>query len=122
MSSAQSLGAPRIRRSDRFRVPLNIPVRLGWKSGTLLDVSAVGLFVTHTGSLQVGAVVEVTFNVSGGRFAGAMTVVSCNVIGLGTGEGGATVYGSRLSFTRVPEDSMTIVEGLLTAGGAPSNE
>ena len=47
------------------------------------------------------------------RFSSASTVVSCNVIGLGTGEGGATVYGTRLSFTRVPEDSMRIIEHLL---------
>lgn len=112
MSSAQSFDV-RVRRSDRFRVPLSVPVRIGWKTGTLLDVSAVGLFVTHTGSLQVGSVLEVSFTVGGQRFNGASTVVSCNVVGLGTGEGGATVYGTRLSFTRVPEDSMRIIEDLL---------
>lgn len=122
MSSAQSVGPSRVRRSDRFRVALNLPVRIGWKPATLLDVSAVGLFVTHTGSLQVGAEVQVTFTVSGQRFTGALTVGSCNVVGLGTGEGGATVYGSRLSFTRVPEESMTIIESLLAAGGPPSNQ
>ena len=120
MSSAQSLDR-HIRRSDRFRVALSVPVRLGWKTGTLLDVSAVGLFVTHTGTLQVGAMVEVTFTAGSARFSGSLTVVSCNVIGLGTGEGGATVYGTRLSFTRVSEESMRVIEGLLE-GGAPSNE
>jgi len=101
-----------IRRSNRFRVIMNVPVRLGRKSGTLVDISSAGVLATHTGMLNTGASVDLSFTYEGERFAASAKVASCTVVGLGAGEGGATLYASRLYFTNLPEPAKQMLDTL----------
>lgn len=102
-----------VKRSNRFRVVLNIPVKLGLKDGTLVDVSSAGALVTHSGALKTGGETEMTFTYNGKRFACRARVASCNVVGIGAGKDGATLFASRLYFTNLPEESQQIVEEIL---------
>ncbi len=102
-----------IRRSNRFRVIMNVPVRLGLKSGTLVDISTAGVLATHSGMLKTGASVDISFTYEGQRFAASAKVASCAVVGLGAGEGGATLYASRLYFTNLPDPAKELLDALV---------
>ncbi len=102
-----------VRRSNRFRVVLNVPVKLGLKDGTLVDVSSAGALVTHIGAMKTGGESQMTFQYNGKRFDGRVRVASCNVVGIGSGEGGATLFASRLYFTSLSEESQQIIEEIL---------
>ena len=108
-----------IRRSNRFRVIMNVPVRLGLKSGTLVDISSAGVLATHAGVLQNGATVDLSFTYEGTRFAASAKVASCTVVGLGAGEGGATLYASRLYFTNLPDPSKQMLDSLFGEPAIP---
>jgi len=105
-----------VRRSSRFRVPISRPVKIGLKDGTLVDVSSANAFVTHPAPLKVGSEVTMTFDFSGRRFTGRLKVGSCGVVGRQS-QSGETLYASRLYFTELPEESQSIIEEILTAGG-----
>jgi hypothetical protein len=111
-----------IRRSNRFRVIMNVPVRLGLKSGTLVDISSAGVLATHTGVLKTGATVDLSFTYEGERFAAAAKVASCTVVGLGAGEGGATLYASRLYFTNLPDSSKHLLDTLFGEPAIPQEQ
>lgn len=107
-----------IRRSNRFRVLLNVPLRIGLKNATLVDISTTGILATHSGTLKTGSIAEISFSHEGNKFAASARVASCTVVGLGAGEGGATLYASRLYFVSLPEDSRKMLESMIgeTAG------
>jgi hypothetical protein len=112
----QKLRMDAVRRSNRFRVIMNMPLRIGLKQATLVDISTAGVLATHTGMLKTGAVVEISFTRDGGKFAASAKVASCTVVGLGAGEGGATLYATRLYFVNVSEESKAILEAVVGEG------
>ena len=89
---SQKLPLDAIRRSNRFRVIMNVPLRIGLKQATLVDISTTGILATHTGTLKTGATVEIAFTHDDKKFAGQARVASCTVVGLGAGERGGTLY------------------------------
>ena len=103
-----------IKRSSRYRVVLNVPVKLGLKDGTLVDVSEVGALVTHEGALKNNTETNMTFNYGDKKFFGKVKVGSCGVVGLGAGQKGTTLFASRLYFTEnLPDESKHIIESIL---------
>ena len=108
----KQLSMDAVRRSNRYRVIMNLPVRLGpLKSGTLVDISTAGVLATHTGVLKNGANVEVSFTYGDQRFAATAKVASCTVVGLGGGE--TTLYASRLYFVNLPDPAKEMLESIL---------
>ena len=105
-----------VRRSNRFRVIMNVPLKLGWKPGTLVDISEAGVLATHAGVLQTGSFVDISFTYEGQQFAAKAKVETCTVVGLGAGPGGATLYASRLFFTDLSESAKQIVDRLVGSG------
>jgi hypothetical protein len=112
MKEKNPMGA--MRRSNRYRVVINIPVRLGLKDGTLVDVSQVGALVTHGGALSIGYHTNMTFMHNGRKFAGPVTVQYCNVVGIGAAADGGTLFASRVYFSDLSEDALQIIEAILT--------
>ncbi|HEX6099615.1 MAG TPA: PilZ domain-containing protein [Thermoanaerobaculia bacterium] len=106
----------KIRRSNRFRVIMNVPLRIGLKRATLVDISTTGILATHSGTLQTGATVEISFTHEGRSFAAQAKVASCTVVGLGAGEGGTTLYASRLYFVNLPEHERKMLEDMVGEG------
>jgi PilZ domain-containing protein len=102
-----------VRRSNRFRVVLNLPLRIGLKTATLVDISIAGILATHAGMLQTGASVEISFVSHDEKFQATAQVASCTVVGLGAGESGATLYASRLYFTKMSDASRKILESMV---------
>ncbi|HEX8252858.1 MAG TPA: hypothetical protein VF846_06915 [Thermoanaerobaculia bacterium] len=99
-----------VRRSNRFRVIMNLPLKLGRKDGTLIDISEAGVLATHAGVLETGATIEISFVQDGERFVASAKVETCTVVGLGAGPGGATLYASRLFFKNLSESAKRILE------------
>lgn len=111
---AEKIAMNAIKRSSRYRVVLNLPVKLGLKDGTLVDVSSAGALVTHAGALKTGTESDMTFTYEGRKFFGKVKVASCGVVGLGAGQKGSTLFASRLYFTEnLPEESKQIVDLIL---------
>ena len=103
-----------VRRSNRFRIMMNMPLRIGLKHATMVDISTTGVLATHTGMLETGAVVEISFTRETEKFTATAKVASCTVVGLGAGEKGATLYATRLYFVNLPEPSRLILESLVS--------
>jgi hypothetical protein len=104
-----------VRRSNRFRVIMNLPLKLGRKPGTLVDISEAGVLATHAGVLQTGAVIEISFLHDQQKFVANAKVESCTVVGLGAGPGGETLYASRLFFAELGEEAREILAKLVVA-------
>jgi hypothetical protein len=102
-----------VRRSNRFRVIMNLPLKLGWKPGTLVDISETGVLATHAGVLKTGSTIDISFVHEGKPFTANAKVETCTVVGLGAGPGGATLYASRLFFTDLTDSAKQIVDSLL---------
>jgi hypothetical protein len=96
---------------------ISFPVRLGRKEGLLVEIDGAGARVRHTGPLKLGGEAQLAFSLAGEVFVAASRVLSCRVAGLGLGEGGATLFESRLRFDEAKGDA---VERLLGAVGANS--
>ena len=111
-SMGDKLAMSAVRRSNRFRVIMNLPLKLGRKDGTMVDISEAGILATHAGILQTGSTIEISFVHEGQRFVGTAKVETCTVVGLGAGPGGATLYASRLFFKDLSESARQIL-GLL---------
>ena len=103
-----------VRRSNRFRVVMNLPLRIGLKQATMVDISTTGVLATHSGMLKTGSVVDISFTHEGRKFAASAKVASCTVVGLGAGEAGATLYASRLYFVNLPTESRDMLEDMVT--------
>lgn len=112
---SQKLPLDSIRRSNRFRVIMNVPLRIGLKQATLVDISTAGILATHSGTLKTGATVEIAFTHDDRKFSGQAKVASCTVVGLGAGERGATLYASRLYFVDLPEHERKMLENMVGA-------
>jgi hypothetical protein len=102
-----------VRRSNRFRVIMNLPLKLGWKDGTLVDISEAGVLATHSGVLKTGATIEISFVHAGQRFVASAKVETCTVVGLGAGPAGVTLYASRLFFTNLSDESRQILASVI---------
>lgn len=102
-----------VRRSNRFRVIMNVPLRIGLKNATLVDISTTGIMATHSGMLKSGTTVDIAFTHLEKKFAGQAKVQSCTVVGLGAGEGGATLYASRMYFMNLTPEAREILESLV---------
>jgi hypothetical protein len=96
---------------------MSIPVRLGRKEGLLAEIDAVGACVRHTGALKLGGEVQLSFTAAGEVFVAASRVLACRVVGLGLGEGGSTLFESRLRFD---EERGEALERLFGAVGTQS--
>lgn len=105
-----------VRRSNRFRVIMNMPLKLGWKPGTLVDISEAGILATHAGVFKVGSTIEISFMHGGKQFVANARVETCTVVGLGAGPGGATLYASRLFFTNLTDSAKEILDSLVGPG------
>ena len=113
LNMRDKLAMSAVRRSNRFRVIMNLPLKLGWKDGTMVDISEAGILATHTGILKTGAIIEISFHHEDQRFVAPAKVETCTVVGLGAGPGGATLYASRLFFKDLPEPSRQILHSLV---------
>lgn len=102
-----------VRRSNRFRVIMNVPLRIGLKQSTLVDISSTGILATHSGMLKAGAIVEISFTYETKKFVSPARVITCTVVGLGAGEAGATLYATRLFFENMPEPSRVLLEAMV---------
>ncbi|MFP5246110.1 MAG: hypothetical protein ACLGH0_05405, partial [Thermoanaerobaculia bacterium] len=89
---------------------MNLPLKIGLKPGTLVDLSETGILATHAGVLKTGSTVEISFAIDGRRFVANARVETCTVVGLGAGPGGATLYASRIFFTDLSNEAKTILE------------
>ena len=106
-----------IRRSNRFRVIMNVPLRIGLKQATLVDISTTGILATHSGMLKTDATVDIAFTHEDRKFAAQAKVASCTVVGLGAGDAGATLYASRLYFLNLGEAERKLLEDMVGAEG-----
>lgn len=79
-----------------------------------MEIDEAGARVRHTGALKLGGEVQLSFTASGEFFVAASRVLACRVVGLGMGEGGSTLFESRLGFER------DALERLLGVVGAQS--
>lgn len=108
-----------VRRSNRFRVIMNLPLKLGRKDGTLVDISEAGVLATHAGILKTGSIIEISFTHEGQRFSSPAKVETCTVVGLGAGPAGATLYASRLFFQNLSDEAKAILEAVLKPEATP---
>jgi hypothetical protein len=95
---------------------MNLPLKLGWKPGTLVDISETGVLATHTGVLKTGSSVDISFVHDGKPCAATAMVETCTVVGFGAGPGGATLYASRMFFNDLSDSSKEILDSLLGSG------
>ena len=78
---------------------IELPARVGRKDGTLVEIDRCGARVRHAGALKLGGEMQLSFRLGGEVFAAASQVLACRVVGLGLGEGGSTLFESKLNFT-----------------------
>ena len=79
-------------------VDLALPARLGRKDGTLIEIDRCGARVRHSGALKLGGKLQLSFKLGGEVFSAVSQVLACRVVGLGLGEGGSTLFESKLTF------------------------
>ena len=99
------------RRSRRLRLPSHLPVRVGRRNGILVDLSSRGARVRHSGSLELGSEVRLSFESGEERFTAVARVLASRVIGFGTADG--TSFESRISFGDLSEEMVDLVKRLL---------
>ena len=101
------------RQSRRMRLIVGLPVRLGRREGTLVEISRGGARVRHIGIMKTETDVVLSFVSGSDQFAANAHVLSSRVVGLGTGEGGATLFETILRFTHISADSLATIEQML---------
>src|SRR5262245_28155798 len=92
-------------------IRLELPARVGRKDGTLVEMDRCGARVRHCGALKLGGELQLSFRVGSEVFVAPSQVLACRVVGLGLGEGGATLFESKLNF--VDEETRAWAERLL---------
>ena len=102
-----------VKRSNRFRVALNVPLRIGIKPATLVDISTKGILATHTGIMETGSTVEISFKYNGATFNASAKISACTVVGLGAGEKGRTLYASKMYFVNLTPQSRLLLESVV---------
>src|SRR6266702_2708680 len=84
------------RRSRRLRLPSHLPVRIGRRDGLLVDLSTRGARVRHSGSLELGSEIRLSFVYDQTRFSATARVLASRVVGFGAVDGRGTSYESRI--------------------------
>ena len=77
---------------------LELPARVGRKDATLVEIDRCGARVRHAGALKLGGELQLSFKLGGEVFSAASQVLACRVVGLGLGDGGSTLFESKLNF------------------------
>ena len=78
---------------------LELPARVGRKDGTLVELDRCGARVRHSGALKLGGELQLSFKLGREVFTAASQVLACRVVGLGRGDGGSTLFESKLNIT-----------------------
>jgi len=102
-----------------MRLIVGLPVRLGRKDGTLVEISRGGARLRHIGILKTDTDVILSFESGTDRFMANGRVLSSHVVGLGTGAGGATVFESILRFTHISAESLATIEQMRGPEASP---
>lgn len=92
---------------------LPLPVRLGRKDGILVEIDRSGARIRHSGALKLGGEAQLSFVAGGEVFTAASQVLACRVVGLGLGEGGSTLFESKVQFSEAKAGDL--VERLMGA-------
>ena len=108
------------RQSRRMRLIVGLPVRLGRRDGTLVEISRGGARVRHVGIMKTETDVILSFVSASDQFMAHAHVLSSRVVGLGTGEGGATLFETILRFTHTPAESLATIEQMLGTDETPA--
>ncbi len=95
---------------------LNLPARVGRKDAMLVEFDRNGARVRHSGALKLGGELQLSFKLAGELFIAASQVLACRVVGLGLGEGGSTLFESKLNF--MEENARAAAERLVGVGVA----
>ena len=80
-----------------------------------MEIDDTGARVRHTGALKLGGEVQLSFSAAGEVFVAASRVLACRVVGLGLGEGGSTLFESRLSFDEEKREALARLLGVADA-------
>lgn len=91
---------------------MQIPARVGRRSGTVLNVSHRGARVRHPGSLKPSELVDLAFPCAGGQFVSRARVLSCRAMPLKDADG-QMLFESRFEFANPSADAMALLEKLL---------
>jgi hypothetical protein len=79
-------------------IEINVPARVGRKDATLVEIDRTGARIRHSGALKLGGEMPLSFKLGGEVFSAVSQVLACRVVGLGLGDGGSTLFESKLSF------------------------
>jgi hypothetical protein len=102
-----------------MRLIVGLPVRLGRKDATLVEISRGGARVRHSGLMKVDTDLIMSFMSGADQFSAHARVLSSRVVGLGTGEGGATLFETVVRFTHTPAESLATIEMMLGSEQPP---
>jgi hypothetical protein len=94
------------RMSERLRLAICLPARVGRRDGTIVDISVTGARVRHTGPLKLGLEIPLSFQTEDGSCSAKARVLSCRIVSLGDGEAGSPLFETRLTFLAVSEESV----------------
>jgi hypothetical protein len=79
-------------------IEINVPARVGRKDATLVEIDRTGARIRHSGALKLGGELPLSFKLGGEVVSAVSQVLACRVVGLGLGDGGATLFESKLNF------------------------
>jgi hypothetical protein len=100
------------RRSGRFEPPVQIPARVGRRSGVVLNVSHRGARVRHPGALKPSEMIDLAFALGGGQFASRAKVLSCRAMPLKDADG-QMVFESRFEFVNPSPEAKALLDQYL---------
>jgi hypothetical protein len=100
------------RRSGRFEPVMQIPARVGRRSGFVMNVSHRGARVRHPGALKPSEVVDLAFPCAGGQFFSRARVLSCRAMPIKDADGNM-VFESRFAFVNPSAEGMALLEEML---------
>lgn len=103
------------RMSERLRLAICLPARIGRRDGTIIDLSATGARVRHTGPLKLGLEIPLSFQTDDGACSAKARVLACRIVSLGDGEAGSPLFETRLTFLAVPEESLDRISRFVRA-------
>ena len=101
-----------------MRLIVGLPVRVGLREGTLVEISRGGARVRHTGMMRTATDVVLTFESAGDQFMANGRVLSSRVVALGAGERGGTQFETILRFTHISAEALATIEQMLGVGAA----
>ncbi len=101
--------SPDRRITTRHRLGDTLSVILGRGEGTLVDISASGARVRHSAPARLGSRVRLSFEWEKQRFSATAVVLASRVVALGSLQGGATQFESRLRFVAASSEAAEIL-------------